>query len=270
MPSNPKNIGIIVSSGRTGTNFLAEYFDKNFDDVTALHEPKPSYALRRYSNAYLSGKISDEKMAAVLQRKRKKLMASIETSTYIESNPYLHGFLPVLDSVWTDPKVIHIVRDPRTYVVSGVNHQDARAFKKLANQLIPNWVPNVKRLLNMSDELTSICFFAGYWRVINESIQHAGQHRKQYKCFHYESLFEEGFSELHQISDLFSLDITASKEIVSPKTRINKSVSQKASDWSTWTPVQCAQIHQICSPLMQEYGYGMDEAWLERVEEGMA
>ena len=41
----------VLSTGRTGTKFLAEYFNNNYPDITALHEPKPSYLLRLMSNA---------------------------------------------------------------------------------------------------------------------------------------------------------------------------------------------------------------------------
>lgn len=270
MSSNPGNIGIIVSSGRTGTNFLAEYLDKNFDDVTALHEPKPSYAIRLYSNAYTHGKVSDEQMVQLVQRKRKKIMASITTPTYIESNPYLHGFIPVIDQVWPHCKIIHIVRDPRTFITSGLNHQDAHFYKKFANQWFPNWVPNVKRILNIKGTLSPIGYYAAYWRVLNESIQTNGEKTEHYHRFLYEHVFEGNCPGLSEICTVFSLNIKDSKGVVSSQTRINKSQSSRTSDWSTWTPKQCAEIHQICSPLMQQYGYGLDQPWLDRVEEGMA
>jgi hypothetical protein len=46
----------IVSTGRTGTQFLAHYFEQNFAHVTARHEPKPSYLLCMASNAYAADK----------------------------------------------------------------------------------------------------------------------------------------------------------------------------------------------------------------------
>lgn len=268
MSNKIDNVGIIVSSGRTGTRFLAEYFDKNYEDVVAFHEPKPSYALRRYTNAYMLGKVSDEKMSTLLQRKRKKLMTSLKAHTYIESNPYLHGFIPVLDSVWADPKIIHIIRDPRTFVVSALNYKDSRVIKTLANKWIPNWLPNVRHLLNISGEMSPFGFYAGCWRVVNESILRSAQEKSSYRLFLYEDLFADDFAGLKQLCDVFSLDFSTSKGSVSPNVRINQSASSSIADWSTWAPARCAEVDKICSPLMQEYGYGLDQPWLDRVEQG--
>ncbi len=37
---------LILSSGRTGTQFLAHYLDANYDSVVARHEPPPARLLR--------------------------------------------------------------------------------------------------------------------------------------------------------------------------------------------------------------------------------
>ena len=268
MSNTPDNVGIFVSSGRTGTRFLAEYFDKNYDDITAVHEPKPSYAIRRYSNAYMHGTISDECMIQLLKRKRKALMAAVTTPTYIESNPYLHGFVPFLHTQWPNAKIIHLVRDPRTAIMSGLNHQDARWIKKFANRWVPHWVPDVRTLLNLPKDASPIAYYAGFWQLTNNAIHTAGQQHENYTRLNYEDLFENDCQGLRQICDILSIDFKASKKAISPKTRINKSISSRTTGWPTWTAAECAEVHEICSPLMQEYGYGLDQPWLDRVKEG--
>ena len=269
MTIEAKNIGIIVSNGRTGTKFLSEFFDRNFESITSLHEPKPSYALRRYSNAYLVNKVSDDQMIRLLQRKRKKLMSTIHTETYIESNPYLHGFLPFFNTVWPTPNIIHVVRDPRDAITSGLNHQDAHFIKKFANQWVPDWVPDVKRILQPDRPLSPIGIYAAFWRVVNESIQKTGEQQSHYERLTYENIFDEDCTGLKRICEIMSIDIHDSIDIVSPKLRINKSISSRTASWPNWTPAQCAEVHSICSPLMQHYGYGLEQSWLERVQEGM-
>ncbi len=268
MSEAKKNTGIIVSSGRTGTQFLAAYFDKNYEDVVALHEPRPSYALRMYTNAYLAGDVSDEKMAAVLKRKREKLMRTVSTPTYIESNGYLAGFLPVLDQVWPDPSVIHIVRDPRTYVVSALNHQEANRLKKIFNRYVPRWLPDVNRILGITEKLTPLGYYGAFWMLVNDAVRRNAHRVHAYQRIHHEALFGEDYAGLQSICEFLSLEYKESELPVSPDTPINKSRSTRVGHWSTWPPTTCAELHRVCSPLMQEYGYGLEETWLERVEEG--
>ena len=75
----------VLSSGRTGTHFLAHYFNSNYDNVVALHEPKSTYLFRRYSNAYIAGKVPRERMIGVLRGARREVLDSLQTDTYIES-----------------------------------------------------------------------------------------------------------------------------------------------------------------------------------------
>ena len=46
---------LILSSGRTGTLFLARYFDANYEGVVARHEPPPARWLRLASHAHMAG-----------------------------------------------------------------------------------------------------------------------------------------------------------------------------------------------------------------------
>jgi hypothetical protein len=263
-----KKTGIIVSNGRTGTQFLATYFDKNYDDVVALHEPRPSFALRRYTHAYMAGKVSDAKMATVLKRKREKLMGSVSASTYIESNGYLHGFIPVLDQVWPDPTVIHIVRDPRSYAASALNHQEAHVMKNIFNRFVPHWLPDVRHLVNDSEVLSPLGNYAAFWMVINSAIGQNAEGRESYYRIPYESLFGGDYAGIRKICDCFSLEYKATGNPVSPDTPINENQSTRVGHWRTWPPERCAELHRLCSPLMQEYGYGLEPEWLERVHKG--
>ena len=135
------------ASGRTGTQFLAHYFDANYDRVVARHEPPPARLLRMASHAHMSGYLSDRQLRALLAYKRRRHDAGAGADWYLESNPFLVGFADVLGDAWKNPTIIHVVRDPREHARSALNHGTGRGLKALANRLLPFWFPDVRRVL---------------------------------------------------------------------------------------------------------------------------
>lgn len=262
-PLGPRNVGIVVSCGRTGTQFIAEYFAKNYRHVAALHEPPPSYELRRATHAYMAGRRSEEEMARLLRRKRRKLMQSIAAGTYIESNGYLHGFIPVLDRVWHDPHVIHIVRDPRTFIPSAMAHQNP--FKRLVSRVIPDWLPDAPALLNIAPPSSGEGWYAAFWRAVNESIERKSAERERYHVLQFEEMFDATHAGLRRLCEILSLEYREAGAIVRPDQRINASRSNGSPHWREWPPALCAEVDRICGAAMHRYGYGTEEEWLERV-----
>src|SRR5688572_22563783 len=137
----------VLSTGRTGTKFLAEYFNKNYPSITALHEPKPSYLLRLFSNAYVDGRVSADQMVSIYHRQRRHILPAIATDQYMEATGYLYGFVDVLDHITPDPIILHILRDPREFVRSAHNHGSHSGRKLLATKLVPYWYPAVQKIL---------------------------------------------------------------------------------------------------------------------------
>lgn len=261
---NMTKTGIIVSSGRTGTQFLAEYFNKNYDGVVALHEPKPRYVLRVYSNARIAGKVERERMASVLVQNRQKMMRQISCDAYIESNSYLYGFVDVLETVWPNPVIIHVVRDPRTWVRSALNHGNSHGLKKLANRWIPHWLPDVRAILGIQGKLSPVGLFAACWTVMNKATAEYAHAVPNYHLVRFEDLFNESHAGLRALCEIFSLEFRGEGAAHPPSARINVGRSNILGPWDTWPTEQCEELHRICTPLMQAYGYGEEDEWLER------
>ena len=127
-----KKFIFIVSSGRTGTKAIAQHLSRCYPNVWAAHEPSPSWRLRMATTRALCGKASREELRSMLVRLRGDLVGRAAQRIYVESNPYLSGFVEVLGEVFEDARVVHVVRDPRTYVRSGVNFGAFSGLKKLA------------------------------------------------------------------------------------------------------------------------------------------
>src|SRR3954452_8876892 len=91
-----KKFIFIVSSGRTGTKAIAQHLSRCYPQVWAEHEPAPSWRLRMGTSRALCGKVTRDELKEMLVRLRRGLVERADRAVYIESNPYLSGFIEVL------------------------------------------------------------------------------------------------------------------------------------------------------------------------------
>jgi hypothetical protein len=252
----------IVSSGRTGTKFLAEFFKANYPDVLARHEPQPSYHLRMLSNAHAAGRVSSRTMASVLRLSRPEL-GRYRSELYLESNPFLYGFVGVLADVAESPVIIHIVRDPRSYVASAINHGGGSGLKALATALIPFWFPPVRSVPGVSGKPTPVEMFAGEWALVNQFIGQHGGSQPGYHLFKFEDIFDATNSGLRRMVELLGLAYPGTAAPISAQEKINAARLDLIGEWHTWTPDQWMAVERICGEMMQRFGYGSEPEWAD-------
>jgi hypothetical protein len=254
----------ILSHGRTGTKFLANYFNTNFEGVTAFHEPPPSYWLRVCSNLYFTGLLSRAQMATIYCRRRARILNDIPPSAlYIESNPFAYGFADAFTTFQPPPVIIHIVRDPREFVRSAFNHGSAHGRKWLATQLIPFWEPPLRRYRAAASQRSRIGHFAAHWLHVNQYLGHIGQDYARYYRFKFEELFDAESPRFSELCEVIGLEYPGADVPLTRSQPINRGKFHQISSWPEWTAEQCRELHDICSPLMEEYGYGTEPEWLE-------
>jgi len=258
---------LILSSGRTGTQFLARFFDANFEGVVARHEPPPSRWLRLASHAHMRGNLSTSRLRSLLEWKHRRFDATIDADLYIESNPYLVGYADVLEDVWDAPAIIHVVRDPRDHARSSLNHGTSTGLKGFANRFVPFWYPDVRRILPLDHAPTWLERAAGLWTISNRILSAAASGYAHYHRFAYESLFDAEHSGLRAMCRALGLDFPDAGASVRPEQRINRSRLAALPAWPEWSREECRALHRICSPLMGEYGYGAESEWRMRVGE---
>lgn len=257
------NSAFILSSGRTGTKFLAEFFDSNYPDVTARHEPAPSYHLRMLSNvsaAKAAGALSTSLLAAALRLSRPG-MARFQGRLYLESNPFLYGFVEALGEVAPSPTIIHILRDPRTYVSSAINHGGSSGLKAAATAIIPFWFPPVKRVPGVGAHPGPVELFAGEWALVNQFLAERGRDLPGYHRLRFEDIFDENNSGLRQMCDILGLDYPGDAAPVSAQEKINAGRLRLMGAWPTWEQAQCEAVERICGDLMRSCGYGSEPEW---------
>ncbi len=253
----------ILSTGRTATNFLAGYFSA-IPGVNAVHEPKPSWRARLLSGARLEGYATnaDLKRALLSLRDFSKVHAD---TIYIESNPMLFGFSPAILTQLPDAKIAHIIRDPREYIRSAIEHGNQRGTKGFLNRHLPFWIANPLQAVDLSSANGTTKLLAQYWNLINQQLIDDNRNNKNYKLFRFEELFsdQKSFDSLIKFS---GIDPKQAAKPAANSKKTNKGTSDTKDYWQNWSDEEIAITDQYCGKLMKTFGYGTEKKWEQRLE----
>ena len=116
-PWQGRQTAFIVSSGRTGTHFLAALLPRVLEDVHACHEPYPD--LLELGRAFRSGAVSLEQASARIGEGRRELLRGLPRGcAYVEANLHLSSLVPALRRARPRAPIVRVVRDGRDYVRS--------------------------------------------------------------------------------------------------------------------------------------------------------
>ena len=250
----------VVSTGRTGTQAIATYFDQTFPDVTALHEPAPSRRFRVLSNLYLCNKISGTTVESALLSARQKLMAQIDSDIYLEANPFLHGCLPALAQAFPGCHLVHIVRDPRTYIPSHINHGVFHGLKGFAGAYFPYWLLKPSHYeshpLKQWNEMSLQERLGWRWNTINGVLDEGRKiFGERYLRLRFEDLFDAEKSGLKVMADWMGLSKGKALMEAASRKRHNASQGPSFPLFEEWEPTIQKHVLQLCTTRMAEYGY---------------
>jgi hypothetical protein len=263
---------LIISTGRTGTKFLAALLDEIIPDADVFHEAgERSRLINILSNAYLAGLIPQSiplwawKRAISAQLQKTKS----EKSYYIDSNNHLYVPAVCWPALYPNLRIIHIVRDPRTYIRSHLNWSRGRLRSFIANYLTPFWQPNAYMLGEMSYiqwlRLSKYERFSWIWNYKNQFIAQVEDSKTPYLCLRFEDLFEsenpdKAFKQLLKFIGVQEHDDVIGS-IGAPINTSKKNIPA----WTKWSDELCRSILVLCGSSMNRYGYGVESEWISKV-----
>jgi len=248
----------ITSTGRTGTKFLAEFFNE-FDDFLSIHEPQPNF--RKLSREYAEGKCGLDKAIHEIEIKRSALCRRVKrerSKKYLESNPRLFSLLKPIKKVFEEPKIIHIVRDGRDFVRSGMSrpygafysnkdiHPRLKAVDFTDDDFYHQW-----------DDMSLFEKICWYWMKRDEFIY---QEIKDYSngiTVRFEDIFKrpDDYIGLKEICDFLKLNDENAIPIFQnmQKNKINKTKVYAIPHWKDWSEEKKLKFDQIAGKHMQKY-----------------
>ncbi len=208
------NNRFILSSGRTGTKFFKEFLNQNFSDVYSLHEPYPK--LRSLAINQFRKSLSQYKIIKDIYYMRRPILNQVYKSHanyYIESNPSLKFLISYMKQVFPNTKIMAIIRDLRTYILSAYNKSPDRSHEKFyfdqydeQNRLTPKDIGDDK-YASMWPYFSRVEKIAWQWRMVNNHIIKCASDDNNFLIVRYEDLFDEekGPKEIKKIVFFFGL-----------------------------------------------------------------
>jgi hypothetical protein len=251
-------LGLITSTGRTGTQFFSYFINNCSSNAFCQHEPHPSRRFKFYSNLYLSGKISESFIAREFAKCRCGITKGANDRYYVESNNFLFGCIQPLSQQYRILKLLHVVRDPKAYIISHLKHGFWKGIKKITAQYVPYWLE--KLALAPGDRNNPVRILANRWVYVNEVIARR-ENDVDYLLVRFEDLFGPdqalAADTLNTVIQFFQLDI----EDVDKATALlkhKKNVGRKKRIPNDLPVADDAYVVSICRRLCRKYGYATD------------
>lgn len=245
--------GLILSCGRTGTTYMTEALNQNptQNPFLVAQEPRPSRSIYMLSNmAYLCPRAHDW-ARRIFYASRAKLNRE---KPYIEINPFLTGIAADFSKEDITNGVVHIVRDPVTWVES------VMAFGGYS------WRSFITPYIPFAHEKPSIAGTGWYglslpekmaWRWLDRNLRIKALAEKDvpYLLVRYEDIFKNKKPDPEILQRIFhhvggvNVDFSA-LQLVQEKVNASRSSKKVKLDES-----MRAKIYKITQTLAAEYGY---------------
>ncbi len=250
----------VLALGRSGTQFLARMLQHD-PNAAVYHEP---YAEDRINMALRHagmGTVVDGKMATRFEEMARR---SAGHSLHLETNSYLRYEAPWLAQN-LDAKLIHLVRDPRTFVPSAYA-RDVYTPADIQAPIVPHNSDAYARKWQHMDRFAKICW---YWNHSNTQLADTTPN-----SIHMESILDDYEALSEHILQPFGLQLDKAvwqNEVSRPANtrtryrcrRILRGLSGRASRahhmklpaFPQWSTEQKKIFDEICGGTMERLGY---------------
>ncbi|MBC7876601.1 MAG: sulfotransferase domain-containing protein [Anaerolineales bacterium] len=262
---------LIISTGRTGTIFLSRLFADLYPDTASYHERGASRPIQILTNLHFSHLLPKSVLKSAWKLLKGSEIESCEKKFHIDANNFLYGLASLAPELYPNLKVVHIVRDPRTYVTSQLNFSLQKWTSFIANYFVPFWQPNPFLIgevpLSKIFGFTRFEKYCWIWNFKNRVMDGLENSSTPYLRVRFEDLFNTSNSEelFGKISEFIGLPTVTG---IRDRFREPANTSSKTDfpEWPEWTHQRAAQLQSFCGERMIKYGYGSETNWLEKIK----
>lgn len=255
-----ESLRFVLSAGRTGTLFLTGTLPKLEPSWRVEHEPSHSRRMFMLQNAADQGvPIAGALARRLFVRSRQKQVESLGAgSVRIEVNPFLSPLTKHLADHVKPLHVVHMVRDPRTWIPSMANFR-AAGWRRYVIDAIPFARPIHPMARARWVFRSRLERHAWWWRRANEKILGLESCAASFRVVRYEDLFLSGegayCAALAEIVAGLGGCADPSSLPKPSRNRVNPGRPGKTPAWEKIAPVDRAMVIDIVGPLMTHFGY---------------
>ncbi len=235
----------LLSTGRSGTTFLADFFG-SFGQVVSRNEQSPAFKRRgielvsRPTNFY-------EKQYFKWSRRLDTVLSG--SDWFVETNCRLFGASHLIESVFPEALRFHLIRDGRDVVRSWVN-KGRYTRADTATRFTPHDVPG-DPYRNRWKQLNSIQRNAWSWSMRNRIIADSNPD----DLYYFEGIFKKPHEEIFRMLETLGLDYK--EEDIQEK--LQKKIFPTRNDFlppfPDWRDDWKQQFWEIAGEVMEEFGY---------------
>jgi hypothetical protein len=246
-----------LSTGRTGTKTLAALASLSTRSL-AFHEPSPKlYGLSSLYYRYNGGVVNDEIFTeAFLTARRMRFRYALSFNKgYVETSPQVTFLAPVIHNALPQSKFIHIVRDPKDFVRSGMRRGWYDNHPMDNTRLKPTSQSEDYKFWQKWGALEKTCWL---WKETNVWINRFMQTlpAEQKLFLRSENIFLNKKKEINSFFDFLNTPLPSSKrikKILSKKLNAQKSGNfQEVADWPDELH---AKFYRIAGESAKLFGY---------------
>lgn len=262
----------ILSSGRTGTVFLHNVLSQ-LPGVSSMHE-RGNRFFRTIQNLSKQG-ISIKAFDWLLKKFYHTSLSNIgKNGLHFEINPAIKFHLNYFLEKFPEANYVHIVRDPRDHVRSGVNWVYGKPANKFFKLNFPYWSskPSSYPYLGKKQQDKIFEISLQNWKDSQKALFRIKQMTSNYMLLKFEDLVHNPYQFFEDLLYFhnYSLDKDIANILLSNISSAPKNFSQKFFPaWDQWEDKYIRYLYRQCDSLMKELGYGHEANWQERVRNAL-
>ncbi len=254
----------LLSTGRTGTVFLNKVLS-SIPDITSNHE-KCGHLLRILSNFRM--RHGDKPILQGLAELYVSKHTTPCNNWHFEINSTL-SYANRLVNFFPEAIYIHMVRDPKSFVRSGVNWALNDVYRTFLDLHFPYWTPRpAKYMLSKSTQSRLFEIVTNQWVQYNEVYSSIEGRQYRYYLLTFEDFRKDPVKFITNILDIIGYyptkNISERIRALIENTPKNSSVKTVGS-WQDWNDDYVLYLHNRCGDLMKKYGYGEEPEWKQRL-----
>jgi hypothetical protein len=218
--------------------------------VRAFHEPYP--ALLELGLETAVGRVPAPGAAARPARARRWYLGRLDRPAYLEANNRLFALIPAIQIAYPGATIIHIVRDGRAFVRSGLGRDYYGPSDRFPRLAAPDLPADPWRAAWEGWDPAQKC--AWLWARQNQMIRADGADLATYHLFRFEDVFGSpaGLRALLRVLDP-QLDLSDAALSAALARKVNAQPPDAPP--VPWTAAQETAFWEIAGPEMARYGY---------------